>query len=115
MLTFFLEGVIETAYNAYRTTDWLGRMFDEDRARIESAGRRSGSGLKVFGKLMTRPEISVSQAAVATEPSFPAASSALKLLGELGIVREVTGRPAGRVFCYSQYLEILEEGAEAIG
>ena len=114
-LTFFLEGVIETADNAYRTTDRLGQMFDEDRARIESAGRRSGSGLKVFGELMTRLEMSVSQAAVATELSFPAASSALKLLDELGIVREVTGRSAGRVFRYSRYLEILEEGVGAIG
>ena len=114
-LTFFLEGVIETADNAYRTTDRLGQMFAEDRARIESAGRRSGSGLKVFGELMIRLEMSVSQAAVATELSFPAASSALKLLNELGIVREVTGRSAGRVFRYSRYLEILEEGVEAIG
>ena len=114
-LTFFLEGVIETANNAYRTTDRLGQMFAEDRARIESAGRRSGSGLKVFGELMIRLEMSVSQAAVATELSFPAASSALKLLNELGIVREVTGRSAGRVFRYSRYLEILEEGVEAIG
>ncbi len=114
-LTFFLEGVIETADNAYHTTDRLGRMFAEDRARIESAGRRSGSGLKVFGELMTRLEMSVSQAADATELSFPAASSALKLLSELGIVREVTGRSAGRVFRYSRYLEILEEGVEAIG
>ena len=114
-LTFFLEGVVETADNAYHTTDRLGRMFDEDRARIERTGRRSGSGLKVFGELMTRLEMSVSQAADATELSFPAASSALKLLGELGIVREVTGRSARRVFRYSRYLETLEEGAEAIG
>ena len=114
-LTFFMEGVIETADNAYRTTDRLGRMFDADRTRIEGAGRRSGSGLRVFSELMMRPEMSVSQAVAATGLSFPAASSALKLLGELGIVREVTGRSAGRVFRYSRYLEILEEGAEAIG
>lgn len=114
-LTFFLEGVIETADNAYQTTDRLGRMFDEDRALIESAGRRSVSGLKVFSELMKRPELSVSQAATATELSFPAASSALELLGELDIVREVTGKSARRVFGYARYLEILEEGAEALG
>lgn len=114
-LTFFLEGVIETADNAYQTTDRLGRMFDDDRARIEGTGRRAGSGLKVFAEIMKRPEISIAQAAEATGLSFPAASSALSLLGELGIVREVTGRSAGRVFQYSDYLETLEEGAEAIG
>ena len=114
-IKFFLEGVVETADNAYRTTDRLGRMFDADRTRIEGAGRRSGSGLKVFGELMIRPEISVSQAAAATGLSFPAASSALKLLGELRVVHEVTGRSAGRVFRYSRYLEALEEGVEAVG
>ena len=113
-LTFFLEGVIETADNAYRTTYRLGRLLDEDRTKIEGAGRRSSSGLKVFGELTKRPELSISQAATATELSFPAASSALELLGELRIVREITGRAAGRVFRYAQYLDILEEGAEAI-
>ncbi len=113
-LTFFLEGIIETADNAYRTTDRLGRMLDEDRILIGETGRRSGSGLKVFNKLMTRPEISVSQAASATELSFPAASSALQLLGDMGIVNEITGRSAGRVFRYNRYLETLEEGVEAL-
>ena len=114
-LTFFLEGVIETANNAYQTTDRLGRMFDADRTRIGGAGRRSGSGFKVFNELLKRPELSVSQAAAATELSFPAASSALELLGELDIVREVTGKSARRVFRYARYLETLEEGAEALG
>ena len=49
MLTFFLEGVIETAYNAYRTTDWLGRMFDEDRARIENRERGSAFRFGIEG------------------------------------------------------------------
>ncbi len=114
-LTFFLEGVVETANNAYQTTDRLGRMFDADRSRIEGAGRRSGSGLKVFGELMKRVELSASQAATATGLSFPSASSALNFLDELGIVREVTGRSAGRVFRYARYSEILEEGVEALG
>ena len=114
-LVFFLEGVIETADNSYQTTERLGRMFDEDRARIGGSGRRAGSCLKVLDELMKRPELSVSDAAVSTELSFPAASSALKLLGELGIVHEVTGRSVGRVFRYSRYLEILEEGAGSIG
>ncbi len=113
-LTFFLEGVIETADNAYRTTDRLGQLLDKDRTKIEGVGRRSSSGLRVFSELTKRPELSISQAATATELSFPAASSALELLGELGIVREITGRSAGRVFRYAQYLDILEEGAEAI-
>ena len=113
-LAFFLEGVVETADNAYRTTDQLGRMFDADRTKIGGSGRRSGSGLDVFGELMKRPEISASQAAAATGLSFPAASSALMLLDDLGIVREITGKSSGKVFRYIQYLETLEEGVESL-
>ena len=61
-LRFFLEGVIETADNSYQTTERLGRMFDDDRARIGGSGRRAGSGLKVFDELMRHPELSVSEA-----------------------------------------------------
>ena len=114
-LTFFLEGVVDTANNSYQTTERLGRLLDEDRAQISGSGRRAGSGLKVFDELMKQPELSISDAAALTELSFPAASSALDLMCELEIVHEITGRSAGRVFRYSRYLEILEEGAEAIG
>lgn len=114
-LTFFLEGVIETADNSYQTTERLGLLLDEDRAQIGGLGRRAGSGLKVFDELMKRPELAISDAATSTGLSFPAASSALELMRELGIVHEITGRPTSRIFRYSRYLEILEEGAEAIG
>lgn len=44
--------------------------------------------------------------------SFPTAGSALDLLVELGIARELTGKRRNRVFVYDQYLAILNEGAE---
>jgi hypothetical protein len=45
--------------------------------------------------------------------SFPAASSAMTLLVELGIARELTGKRRNRLFVYTQYLDILNEGTEA--
>jgi hypothetical protein len=45
--------------------------------------------------------------------SFPAVSSAMDLLVELGIARELTGRRRNRVFVYDRYLAILNEGTES--
>lgn len=36
----------------------------------------------------------------------------MQALSDLGIVREVTGKRRNRVFAYSSYLAILDEGTE---
>jgi ribosomal protein S25 len=43
--------------------------------------------------------------------SFPTAGSALKNLVKIGVVRETTGRPRGRIYAYSDYLALLDRGA----
>ena len=43
----------------------------------------------------------------ATGLSFPAASSAIDLLTELGIARELTGKRRNRLFVYDRYLAAL--------
>ncbi len=45
--------------------------------------------------------------------SFPASASAMELLVDLGIARELTGKRRSRVFAYDRYLAILSEGTEA--
>ena len=45
--------------------------------------------------------------------TFPAASSAMDLLVELAIARELTGKRRNRLFAYDGYLAILNEGTEA--
>ncbi|MGH2830878.1 MAG: Fic family protein, partial [Candidatus Binatia bacterium] len=47
-----------------------------------------------------------------TRLSFPAVSSAMDLLVELGIARELTGKRRNRLFVYDRYLAILNEGSE---
>jgi len=51
----------------------------------------------------------------ATGLSFPAVSSAMDVLVELGIARELTGKRRNRLFVYDRYLTILAEGTEAPG
>lgn len=111
-LRFFLEGIRQVAAGAVSTAERLQAMFASDRTRAEEAGRRAGSALRVLEALKQRPIQSVSSACKATGLSFPAASSAMELLVELEVARELTGKQRNRLFAYDQYLGILNEGTE---
>jgi Fic family protein len=111
-VAFFLDGVRVTAEAAVETAGRLGRMFSEDRASIEPKGRRSGSALRVHEAIKARPILSMSEISRLTGLSFPAASSAMDLLLELKIARELTGKRRNRLFVYDRYLATLQEGTE---
>jgi Fic family protein len=111
-LTFFLQGVKEVAEDSIATAERLGEMFRADRVRIEGAGRRAGSGLRVHEALKARPIQSMPALCAATGLSFPAVSSAMELLVELELARELTGKLRNRLFVYDRYLAMLNEGTE---
>ena len=111
-LEFFLEGVQVTAAGAVNTTRRLLDLFANDRNAIEKLGRRAGSALRVYAALRERPILSITEASERASLSFSAASSAMDLLVDQGIVGEVTGRRRGRLFAYRRYVAILNEGTE---
>lgn len=111
-LEFFLEGVQVTAAGAVTTTGRLLELFANDRNAIEKRGRRAGSALRVYAALRERPILSITEASERASLSFSAASSAMELLVDQGIVREVTGRRRGRLYAYRRYVAILNEGTE---
>jgi Fic family protein len=113
-LVFFLEGVRDTADGAVATARRLAGMFQEDRRQIETAGRRAGSALRVHEALKAHPLLSLPAICDRTGLSFPAASSAIDLLLEGGIARELTGKRRNRLFLYDRYLAILNEGTEPL-
>ena len=113
-LEFFFEGVWQVATEAVVAAERLEAMFRKDRATIEAAGRRAGSALRVHEALMARPIQSLASAAEATGLSFSGASAAMRLLVDLGIGRELTGKPRDRLFAYDRYLADLTEGTEPI-
>lgn len=111
-LAFFLDGVQRTAEGAVATAHELAELFRADRARLESQGRRAGSALRIHEALKARPITSMPDLCRTTSLSFPAASSAMDLLVELGIARELTGRRRNRLFVYDRYLGKMNEGTE---
>jgi Fic family protein len=106
-LDFFLEGVATTADSAVSTARRLVELFDRDRERIRAGGRAAGSALRVHDVMRERPLISLKVASERARLSFPAATSGMQMLVDLGLVREQTGRRRNRVFAYHRYLSIL--------
>ena len=113
-MAFFLDGVSETANLAVLTAQRLAELSDGDRARIQKIGRAAGSALRVHQALKERPLDSISGVSARSGLSFPAVSSALDRLVELGVAREITGAARNRIFVYDKYLAILNEGTEPL-
>ena len=112
-LAFFLEGVAQTAEGAVETAERLSAMFEKDADRIgEAGGRRAGSALRVHEALMSQPILSIPKVRRLTRLSFQAVASAMELLADEGIAREITGRRRDRLFVYEVYLSVLGEGTE---
>jgi Fic family protein len=109
-LEFFLTGVLETAEQATTSAKSILKLFDKDRAKIETLGRPAGSALRVHQYLQTKPIVSVATAAKAMAVSEPTVRTALAHLEKLRIVKEMTGRQRNRLFVYDRYLNILDEG-----
>jgi Fic family protein len=113
-LEFFLDGVAETANQAFDATTRIVDLFKADRDRITAESNRAGSALRVHELLQQHPFLTAGQLVEHTGLSMPTVNAALADLERLGIVEEVTGRRRGRVFGYRQYLAILSEGTDPL-
>ncbi len=113
-LVFFLEGIEHTATNAVETARRLLGLFQKDERRIQQTQRGASTTLRVFRVFCERPLATINQVCERTGLSFPAAAKSMHTLENLDIVQEVTGQRRNRVFAYQDYLNILDEGTEAL-
>lgn len=111
-LDFFADAVIVTAGQAVTTARQLEDRVDADREAIRSLGRAAASSLRVHEALMIRP-ITDSRWLVDKTGITPATvNKSLVHLERLGVVRELSARKRNRIFSYTGYLEILNQGTE---
>jgi Fic family protein len=113
-MRFFITGVKETSELAVQTAKTLVDMFEKDRQKIQSIGKVAGSALRVHHTLQQSPIASINKIAKMTGLSVPTVTASLKALQEMEITRELTGNRRGRIYCYDQYIKILNEGTEPI-
>lgn len=109
-LQFFLEGVEQTANQAFDAAMRIANLFRQDRERITERGERVGSALRLHDFLQRNPLVTANRLGQETGLSAPTVNVALADLETLGIVAEMTGKKRGRVFGYTAYLRILNEG-----
>ena len=113
-LAFFLEGVAETANQAFEAATRIVDLFRRDRERIMTQGERVSSALRVHDFLQQTPLMTANRLVQQTGLSAPTVNLALADLEGLEIVAEITGRRRGRIFGYSAYLGILNEGTSPL-
>lgn len=113
-LEFFLDGVAETANQAFDAATRIVHLFKEDRERITAESERVGSALRIHDLMQQNPYVTSNQLVERVSLSSPTVNTALADLERLGIIEEVTGRRRGRVFGYRRYLAILSEGTDPL-
>jgi len=114
-LDFFAEAIIVTTTQAVETARQLVDLANEDRGKISGLGRAAVSALRVHRVLMERP-ITTSGWLVEKTGITPATvNKCLVHLEHLEIVCELASRKRNRVFSYTGYLEIMNQGTELPG
>ena len=113
-MEFYLTGIAETAEQATVTAREVTALVEKDQARIGTLGRAADTALRVHEFLQRRPIVTIQAASKELALSLPTTGKALELLGGLGIVRETTGKPRNRLFEYSRYLALLDQGTEPL-
>ncbi len=111
---FYLEGINDTAVQAIRAANEIQTLFLKNEGLLSKQQRTAGSSLKVHAHLQKRPIVSIKDVADNTGLAFQSALTTLERLSDLGIVEEITGKQRNRIYTYSAYLDLLDEGTEPL-
>ena len=113
-LSFFLNGVVDTAEEALTTTRRILALFDKNRHQLEGLGRAAASAFRAHEYLQRKPITGIREMAKDLGLTYPTVASTLDRMKKLRIVKELTGYKRNRVFAYAPYVELLSEGTEPI-
>lgn len=111
-ILFFLEAVARTSERAVQLAHDLLALFQADKARVEALGTRSVAAVKIYEQLKRVPYLSAGEASQLAGVSFPTAANGLLALEKLDIVDELTKKERGKLYRYTSYLKLLNEGTE---
>jgi Fic family protein len=111
-LEFFADAVTDTATQAVDTAQKLMTLSAQNTEKIHGLGRGSASVHLVHRALLERPIAPSVWLAGKTHLAPATVNSCLKHLENLGIVSEITGRKRNRLFAYSEYVAVMNQGTE---
>jgi len=111
-LDFFAEAIIVTARQGIKVTQDLNMLVEHDRSAIKTLGRNAASVLQVYEAMLSHPIAGAKIMVKLTGLTPATVNKSLKYLIQLKIVEELTNQKRNRLFRYSEYLNILNEGME---
>ena len=113
-LSFFAEATLTTATQAVDTARALNQLASDDATKIRSLGRPSASALQIHKGFLQHPITSAKWLGKETGLSPATINKSLSYLQDLDIIRELTDAKRNRVYCYSDYIRVINEGTELL-
>jgi len=114
-LEFFADAVTDTATQAVETVQRLMKLAEKDTETIHGLERSAASTLLVHRALLERPIASPKWLSEQTNLSTATINTCLQHLERLEIAKEVTGQKRNRLFAYSEYVNVMNQGTEVSG
>lgn len=109
-LSFFLDGVAETADSAINTCASITVLRDRDFAKIQKLGKTSAtSTLEVVHKLFGQPIVGIAEIVRWTNFSKQGAYNVIERLVSLGILEPIGNADYGQKYMYADYYELFDE------
>jgi len=109
-MAFFADAVLASATQAAASAKRLLELANADGQRIAGLGRAAPSALAIHQALQHKPIATAASLAAATGLTPATVNKALAHLERTGVVAELTRKVRGRVFSYTRYAGILNEG-----
>lgn len=106
-ISFFLEGIYETAKNAKNILKAIQQLFNADLEKIKTLKRAKESALAVFECFKQKPLLTVSELVKLTKLSKPTIAKTIEHLIKFDIVKPVTDKSWGQIYSYTQYIDKL--------
>lgn len=110
---FFLRGIIIASTDAINMINKIINLHNININKIDKLIYKSKNTIyQLFDYIESHPIIDIKQASLSIHKSFNTTSIAIKILVDLGIIKQVEGHIRYRVFAYEELLVILREGTE---
>ena len=106
-VTFFLNGVAESAQNGLETFRKIIALRQEYDDKILTLASRAKNAQKLLQFMYATPIVNVKSVEVKLGISFSSANRLLKSLTALGILKETTGYSRNRLFVLEEYLNLF--------
>jgi Fic family protein len=114
-LKFFLRGVCEVAQGATETGRKILALREAHRHIVSARINGAVNGLRLLELLFQTPIVNVGLVRDTLSVSQPTANSLVNRFTDIGLLREMTGRPRNRLFSYDPYLALFESPLTADG